>query len=136
MAGAGTAHTKGNTARNRQAFHGFIDQLFAKGDVSGAYDRYVAADLIQHNSRMGQGRADAVAAIKALRAALGASFTVQRILVDGDLAAVHYRGKLSADDKGAAIVEIFRFDDKGMIVEHWDMFQPMPSVSKNAHPMF
>ncbi len=85
---------------------------------------------------MGQGRADAVAAIAALHAAPGATFAVQRILVDGAFAAVHYRGKLSAQDKGAAIVEIFRFDDRGMIVEHWDMFQPLPETSRNPHPMF
>ncbi|MBH0014569.1 nuclear transport factor 2 family protein, partial [Pseudoalteromonas sp. NZS100_1] len=65
----------------------------------------------------------------------GASFTVQRILVDGDFAAVHYRGKLAADDKGAAVVEIFRFD-KGRIVEHWDMLQGVPETSRNAHSMF
>lgn len=125
-----------NTSRNRAAFTAFIDQLFGKGDVAGAYKRFVAPDLVQHNSRMGQGRDAAVAAIAGLRAQPGATFTVQRVLVDGDLAAVHYRGKLSDDDKGAAVVEIFRFDDKGMMVEHWDMFQPMPTTSRNAHPMF
>ena len=77
---------------------------------------------------MGQGRDSAIAAIKALRSAPGATFTVQRVLVDGDLAAVHYRGQLSAQDRGAAVVEIFRFE-KGRIVEHWDMFQPMPETA-------
>ena len=127
---------KGDTARNRQAFSAFIDMLFAKGDVEAAYNRFVAADLIQHNSRMGQGRAGAIAAITALRVAPGATFSVQRTLVDGNFAAVHYRGKLSDTDRGAAIVEIFRFNDEGMIVEHWDMFQPLPETSRNAHPMF
>ncbi|BBD99508.1 DUF4440 domain-containing protein [Sphingobium amiense] len=132
------AHPRGpgDTARNRRAFTAFIDLLFARGDVAAAYDRFVAPDLIQHNSRMGQGRADAVAGITALRAAPGAAFEVQRILVDGAFAAVHYRGRLSTEDRGAAIVEIFRFDDRGMIVEHWDMFQPLPETSRNAHPMF
>ena len=129
-------HGQGNTARNRRAFTAFIDLLFAKGDVAAAYDRFVAPGLIQHNSRMGQGRADAVAGITALRAAPGATFEVQRILVDDAFAAVHYRGRLSTEDRGAAIVEIFRFDDRGMIVEHWDMFQPLPETSRNAHPMF
>ncbi|HUD93279.1 nuclear transport factor 2 family protein [Sphingobium sp.] len=126
---------EGATTRNRAAFDRFIALLFEKGDVEGAYRQFVAPDLIQHNSRMGQGRDGAIAAIKGLRSAPGATFEVQRLLVDGDLAAVHYRGKLSAQDRGAAVVEIFRFD-KGRIVEHWDMFQPVPETSRNAHPMF
>ncbi|WP_420143036.1 nuclear transport factor 2 family protein [Sphingobium sp.] len=134
MASAGPAG-KDMTAQNRVAFSGFIKMLFDRGDVDGAYRRFVAPDLIQHNSRMGQGRDQAVAVIRGLRSAPGARFDVQRILVDGNLAAVHYRGQLSANDRGAAIVEIFRFHD-GMIVEHWDMFQPMPQNSRNAHPMF
>jgi predicted SnoaL-like aldol condensation-catalyzing enzyme len=136
LAQAAQPSGQGDTARNRQAFDAFIDLLFAKGDVEAAYDRFVAPDLIQHNSRMGQGRAEAIKAITALRAAPGATFTVQRTLVDGHFAAVHYRGRLGRKDRGAAVVEIFRFDDRGMIVEHWDMFQPLPVTSRNAHPMF
>ncbi|WP_375195311.1 nuclear transport factor 2 family protein [Sphingobium sp.] len=124
-----------NSAHNRQAFLQFIDLLFRKGKTYEAYRRFVARDLIQHNNRMGQGRDAALAAIRELRAAPGASFDVQRVLVDGNLAAVHYRGKLSADDRGAAVVEIFRFQ-KGKIVEHWDIFQPLPESSRNDHPMF
>lgn len=123
------------TTTNRRAFLRFVDLLFRRNQVDTAYKNYVAPDLIQHNARMGQGRDAAIAAIKALRTMPGAAFAVQRVLVDGNLAAVHYRGKLSSDDGGAAIVEIFRFD-RGKIVEHWDMFQPMPKDSRNAHPMF
>jgi predicted SnoaL-like aldol condensation-catalyzing enzyme len=129
------AKGKDRSTGNRRAFDQFIDRLFRKNDVEGAYTSFVAPDLVQHNDRMGQGRDGAVAAIKALRSAPDASFSVQHILVDGDLAAVHYRGKLSKEDRGAAVVEIFRFD-KGRIVEHWDMFQPVPATSRNAHPMF
>lgn len=129
------AHGKADTSGNRRSFAQFVDRLFRQGDVEGAYARFVAPDLIQHNSRMGQGRDSAVAAIRGLRSAPGATVSIHNILVDGDLAAVHYRGTLSRDDGGAAVVEIFRFD-KGMIVEHWDMFQPMPTSARNAHPMF
>jgi predicted SnoaL-like aldol condensation-catalyzing enzyme len=136
LAMAAPPRGQGDTARNRRTFGNFLDLLFAKGDVATAYARFVAPDLIQHNSRMGQGRADAVKAIMALRAAPGASFTVQRTLVDGHFAAVHYRGKLGPEDRGAVVVEIFRFDQRGRIVEHWDMFQPLPETARNPHPMF
>ena len=130
-----TAQDKQKPIDNRRAFAQFINLFFHKNDVEGAYRQFVSEDLIQHNSRMGQGRDSAVAAIKSLRSKPGATSSVQHILVDGNLAAVHYRGQLSKDDRGAAVVEIFRFN-KGKIVEHWDMFQPLPKTARNAHPMF
>lgn len=130
-----TPDRHGDPLANRRNFMRFVDLLFRQNQVETAYKKYVAADLIQHNARMGQGRDSAIAAIKGLRTAPGASFKVHRVLVDGNLAAVHYRGKLSIDDQGAAIVEIFRFD-KGKMVEHWDMFQSIPKNASNAHPMF
>ncbi len=33
-------------------------------------------------------------------------------------------------------IDIFRFDDEGRIVEHWDVLQVVPSSSKNDNGMF
>lgn len=122
-------------ANNRRHFAAFVDLLLRKKQPDKAYARFAARNMIQHNRRLGQGRGAAIAALKALFANPHASFAVQRILVDGDMAAVHYRGRLSRDDRGASVVELFRFAD-GKIVEHWDVFQPVPDRSLNPHPMF
>ncbi|MGF7149886.1 putative SnoaL-like aldol condensation-catalyzing enzyme [Sphingomonas zeicaulis] len=126
---------RSTTTHNRQRFTTFVDLLLNRKRPDEAYSRFAASDMTQHNQRLGQGRDATIAALKTLFANPEASFTVERILVDGDLAAVHYRGRLSRDDRGAAVVELFRFAD-GKIVEHWDVFQPMPERSLNPHPMF
>lgn len=55
---------------------------------------------------------------------LRAQRDVKHVLVDGNLAAVHYQDYLTAQNPGAAVPGIFRLqDDK--IAEHWDAFQPI-----------
>jgi predicted SnoaL-like aldol condensation-catalyzing enzyme len=45
---------------------------------------------------------------------------VKRMAIDGDLALVHVR-YLNWAGKQHAAVDIFRFNDDGKIVEHWDV---------------
>ena len=60
--------------------------------------------------------------------------TVERMLVDGDLCALHIRAR--RDGKPAAAVVDFYRADGDYVVEHWDVIQPWPAQSANDHPMF
>ena len=48
---------------------------------------------------------------------------------------VHSHCKEKPDDRGTAVVDIFRVE-KGLIVEHWDVTQAIPESPKNANTMF
>ena len=62
----------------------------------------------------------------ALRLALTACSPVKRVIAEGDLVALHVHSQLSPEDKGEVVVDIFRFDKDGKIVEHWDVIQAVP----------
>jgi predicted SnoaL-like aldol condensation-catalyzing enzyme len=60
---------------------------------------------------------------------------VLRALEDGDLVAVHSHVRQKPDDRGGAVVHIFRFEGD-RIVELWDIGQPVPAESPNSNGMF
>ncbi len=124
------------TARNRAVIEAFADLFYRQLKVREAYEKYVAADYRQHNPMATDGREAAIGFLEPYIAANpGLTMEVKRILVDGDLAAVHLLGKRNAADRGLAAVDILRLKD-GKIVEHWDVTQAVPATSANPHPMF
>jgi predicted SnoaL-like aldol condensation-catalyzing enzyme len=123
------------TERNRAVVKQFSEVFYNQKDVKRAFETYVAADYVQHNPNLPDGRAAAIAMLGPMFAAPGAKFEVKRIIVDGDMAVIHLFGQGDPKTPGAAVADIFRLRD-GKIVEHWDVLQPMPATSKNPHPMF
>lgn len=60
---------------------------------------------------------------------------IKRVIAEGDLVVVHVHMKMSDEDRGLAVIDIFRLED-GKIVEHWDAMQPVPEKSANDNTMF
>ncbi|WP_129792929.1 nuclear transport factor 2 family protein [Sphingosinicella sp. CPCC 101087] len=138
VAAAGSGEQRGaeQTFANREIVERFVDLLYRQGRVREAFETYVHEDYIQHNPLAADGRAAAIAALEPYFASQPEAVReVHRIIVDGDLAAVHVRARQNPQDRGVAIVDIVRLDN-GKIVEHWDVIQPVPEQSANPHPMF
>ena len=136
VAVAAEHHEQAETLTNRQIVERFIDLLYRQGRVREAFETYVHEDYIQHNPLAPDGRAAAIAALEPYFASQpDAVREVHRIIVEGDLAAVHVRARQNPQDRGFAIVDILRLAD-GKIVEHWDVIQAVPEQSANPHPMF
>ena len=132
---AGRAAAARLTESNRRIVEQFVDAFYRRKNVREAFMSFVAVDYVQHNPTIADGREAAIAALEPMFSRPEAQFDVKRILVDGNLAAVHLHGRPSADAPGGAVVDLFRLEG-GKIVEHWDVLQPMPSHAANAHPMF
>ena len=119
----------------KQAATSFM-QLVAAGNVREAYQNYIGPNFRHHNPLF-KGDADSLRIAMEENAAKnpGKAIDVQHALEDGDLVAVHSHIRQSPDDRGAAVVHIFRFvGDR--VVELWDMGQPVPEDSPNENGMF
>jgi predicted SnoaL-like aldol condensation-catalyzing enzyme len=60
---------------------------------------------------------------------------IRRLAIDGNLAFVHVRYPSWAGREHAG-VDIFRCDDEGRFLEHWDVLQPVPETASNSNGVF
>lgn len=98
---------------------------------SGAVDRFIAPGYIQHNQMAEPGREGLKKFLDMIRAATPhAVHDVKRAFVDGDHVTVHYHVRRTPDDKGWAVIDIFRIEG-GMIIEHWDVMQDVVEGGPN-----
>lgn len=123
------------TPDNRAIVEDFARLFYGERDVKGAFEKYVVPDYIQHNPGVPDGREAAIALLQPMFSDRTRSFEVRKILVDGDLAAIHIFARPNPEARGAAVADFYRLKD-GKIVEHWDIIQPIPEKSANPHPMF
>jgi len=135
LAGCSATAAPDPSNRNRAAIEDFATLFYERRDVRAAFEKHVAPDYIQHNPGIADGREAAIEALEPMFSRTGARFEVKRILVDGDLAAIHLFGQGDPATRGAAVADFYRLEN-GKIVEHWDVLQPMPETSANKHPMF
>ncbi|MGN6445227.1 nuclear transport factor 2 family protein [Amnibacterium sp.] len=119
---------------NRELVTEFARIFYTERDPRTAFARFVSPDYIQHNPGLEDGPEAAVEGLEPKFRAEGARFEIQRILVDGDLAVVHVRASRPGAPP-AAVADFYRIAD-GLLVEHWDVLQPVPAESANPHPMF
>ena len=116
-----------NAKRNIETVERLFD-AFRAGNTD-AFDALIVDDYVQHNP---QGH-DGLSATKTALAQMGPlDVEVHRVIADGDLVAVHAHYKTL----GAAAVDIFRLDDEGKIVEHWDVMQQVPTTTASGNDMF
>jgi predicted SnoaL-like aldol condensation-catalyzing enzyme len=120
---------------NRAIITEFARLFYTERDVAGAFDKYVTPDYIQHNPGLADGREAAVAALAPMFADRVKTFTIKRIVVDGDMAVIHVHVRPTPESRGAAVFDMYRLKN-GKITEHWDAIQPVPAKSRNPHPMF
>src|SRR5271155_4382898 len=115
----------------RHALDIVYNQVFSEGRAD-LFPELVSGPNIQHNPLV----ADGIDGVMSFLKQVGrVPCEVKRIAVDGDLAFVHVR-YLSLFGQETAGVDIFRFDEAGKILEHWDVLQPVSVEARNNNTMF
>jgi predicted SnoaL-like aldol condensation-catalyzing enzyme len=99
-------------------------------------DDYILPGYIQHSTLAEPGVQALKDWLDARRAdSPDAVQTIHRSFVDGDHVIAHVHVARWKGDPGMAVVDIFRLEN-GMIAEHWDVLQDVPSKPVNPLGMF
>ena len=124
--------------RNRRNAIAFYDLMFNQGRPREAVELYVGDSYTQHNPHVGDGKASFIEYFERMaRDYPGKQVRVVRTVAEGSLVVLHCHQVWPADvNKDWAGIDIFRFDEAGKIVEHWDVLQVVPGEARNANGMF
>ena len=108
----------------------------ASGTLDGVVKQHIAPGFRHHNPWFADDGPSLWAAMEKNAAANPEkALNVHNVLEDGDLVAIHSHVRHNAEERGYALVHIFRFNGS-KIVELWDIAMEIPANSPNKAGMF
>lgn len=106
------------------------------GNPRKAVELYVGDQYIQHNPGVEDGTRGFIDYFERMQLEYPEkSIEFVRSVAEGDLVALHTHQTWPGNEEYITM-DIFRFDEKGKIVEHWDAVQKIPENAANENGMF